>query len=87
MGAALPVLACIGWFALKGGLADLSWTMGEFTPGYTLLSWEGRRASDMLYHAIEELFFKFSAVVAAGVIAEAALPPLCRREREGLLLT
>lgn len=86
LGGALPVVACIAWFAAKGGLHDFYWTMAEFTPGYTTLSWEGRRASEMLYHAIEEAFFKFSALAAAGVIAAIAIAPLCRREREGLFL-
>jgi hypothetical protein len=86
LGGALPVLVCIGWFALRGGLRDFYWTMAEFTPGYTTLSWVGRRASDMLYYAIEEAFFKFSALAAAGVIAAITIAPLGRREREGLFL-
>jgi hypothetical protein len=86
LGGALPALVCVGWFALHGGLADFYWTMAEFTPGYTTLSWEGRRASDMLYYAIEEAFFKFSALAAAGVIAAISITPLGRREREGLFL-
>jgi hypothetical protein len=40
----------------------------------------------MLYYAIEESFFKFSALSAAGVIAAISITPLCRREREGLYL-
>jgi hypothetical protein len=86
LGGAAPALLCIGWFALKGGLRDFYWTMAEFTPGYTTLSWEGRRASDMLYYAIEEAFFKFSALAAAGVIAAISIAPIGRREREGLFL-
>jgi hypothetical protein len=86
LGGALPALACIAWFALRGGLHDFYWTMAQFTPGYTTLSWEGRRASDMLYYAIEEAFFKFSALAAAGVISAIAIAPLGRREREGLFL-
>ena len=87
LGGLLPVLLCIAWFAIKGALPDLYWTLFEFAPGYTKISWEGRRPSDMLYHAIEEAFFKFSALGAAGVIAAISMTPLSLREREGLLLT
>ncbi len=87
LGGALPSLLCVAWFWLHGGLKDFYWTLAEFTPGYTKLSWEGRRASDMLYYAIEEVFFKFSALAAAGVIAAITIPPLIRREREALFLS
>jgi hypothetical protein len=40
----------------------------------------------MLYYAIEEAFFKFSALGAAGVISAIAIQPVGRREREGLFL-
>lgn len=86
LGLGVPLIACLGWFAAKGAFSDLYWTLGEFTPGYTTLSWEGRRASDMLYYAIEEAFFGFSALAAAGVIAAIAISPLFSREREGLFL-
>src|SRR5688500_17752426 len=43
-------------------------------------------SSDLLYHAIEEAFFKFSALGAAGVIAAASISPIHGREREGLFL-
>lgn len=86
LGLALPVVLCLLWFVAKGAFADLYWTLGEFTPGYTTLSWEGRRASDMLYYGIEEAFFRFSALAAAGVIAAISISPLFIREREGLFL-
>lgn len=86
LGLSLPMLLCLAWFAAKGALGDLYWTLAEFTPGYTTLGWEGRRASDMLYYAIEEAFFRFSALGAAGVIAAIAISPLFIREREGLFL-
>jgi hypothetical protein len=85
--AALSVIAlCAAWFALRGGWPALRWTLGEFTPGYTSLSWEGQRAPGMLYYATEEAFFKFSALAAAGVLAAATISPIHGREREGLFL-
>jgi hypothetical protein len=86
LGGTLIVVACAAFFALKGGWSALSWTLFEFTPGYTSLGWEGQRAPQMLYYALEESFFKFSALAAAGVIAVAAISPIHGREREGLFL-
>ncbi len=75
-----------GVLRAEGGWSALSWTLFEFTPGYTSLGWEGQRAPQMLYHALEEAFFKFSALAAAGVIAAAAISPIHGREREELFL-
>ena len=85
-GAALPILLCAAWFWLRGAWPALHWTLGEFTPGYTALGWQDRQAAGMLYYALEEAFFKFSALAAAGVIAMAAITPLHSREREGTYL-
>ena len=74
------------WFAARGGWEALVWTMRDFTPGYTALSWEGRRAPEMFYHALLEAFFKFSALGTAGVIAAITISPMHHREREGLFL-
>ena len=86
IGSAVPIAACALWFRLGGAWDELSWTMFEFTPGYTTLSWEDRSAPEMFYVALEEAFFRFSALAAAGVIAAIVIPPLHRREREGLFL-
>jgi hypothetical protein len=86
LGAALPIVSTLLWFVARGAFDDMLWTLGEFTPGYTALSWEDRRAADMLYHAIEEAFFKFSALSAAGVIAAIAMRPAFVRERELLFV-
>ncbi len=85
-GAALPIALTVAWFALRGGLAALYWTMHDFTPGYTALGWEGRRAPEMFYYAFLEAFFKFSAVNTAGVFAAVAIAPMHLREREGIFL-
>ncbi|MET0794390.1 MAG: glycosyltransferase family 39 protein [Polyangiaceae bacterium] len=83
---ALPIVLCGLWFWARGAWPALRWTLGEFTPGYTALGWKDRQAAGMLYHAVEEAFFKFSAVAGAGVIAMAAISPLHSREREGTFL-
>jgi hypothetical protein len=84
--AAVPILLCGAWFWVRGAWPALHWTLGEFTPGYTALGWQDRQAAGMLYYALEEAFFKFSALAAAGVIAMAAITPLAIREREGTYL-
>ncbi len=86
VGAALPILACGAWFAARGSWPALHWTLAEFTPGYTALGWQGREAAKMLYYALEEAFFRFSALAAAGVIAMASITPIHSREREGTFL-
>jgi hypothetical protein len=86
VGGALPIVLTLLWFAARGALGDMAWTLGEFTPGYTALSWEDRRAAEMLYHAIEEAFFRFSALSTAGVVAAIAMRPAFVRERELLFV-
>jgi hypothetical protein len=82
----LPIGALALWFWARGGLPALYWTMHDFTPGYTALGWAGRSAPAMFYYALQEAFFKFSAVAAAGVIAAIAISPMHQREREGLFV-
>jgi Dolichyl-phosphate-mannose-protein mannosyltransferase len=85
-GVCLPSVLTVAWFALRGGLGALYWTMHDFTPGYTALGWAGRRAPEMFYYALLEAFFKFSAVATAGIIAAIAMTPMHAREREGIFL-
>jgi hypothetical protein len=86
VGLALPFVLTVAWFAARGGLGALYWTMHDFTPGYTALSWTGRRAPEMFYYALQEAFFKFSALNTAGVVAAVAMTPVHQREREGIFL-
>jgi len=85
-GFALPILLTLAWFGARGGLGAFYWTMHDFTPGYTALGWEGRRAPEMFYYALQEGFFKFSALGTAGVISAIAITPMHLREREGIFL-
>jgi hypothetical protein len=86
VGTVLPIVLCIAWFAARGALPEMRWTLGEFTPGYTQLSWVGRSAPEMFYFAVEEAFFKLSALLAAGFIAAIVMRPLHGRETEGFFL-
>lgn len=86
IGGLVPVLVCVVWFVARGGWEALRWTMLEFTPGYTKLGLVGRDAPQTFYWALEELFFKFSAINAAGFLAALLISPMHGREREGLFL-
>lgn len=82
----VPILLTCSWFSLKGGWSALSWTLFEFAPGYTALSWDKKSASDMFFQSMSEGFFGLSSLLAMGTIAVAAIHPRADREREGLLL-
>jgi len=75
-----------GWFVARGAWDDLAWTLFEFTPGYTQLSWDGANTLPRLYYATMELAWKFSAFPIAGALLVVGLRPLHGREREGLSL-
>ena len=82
----LPLVACGLWFKARGAWPALSWTLFEFTPGYTKLGWNDKSAPEMFYWGVEELFFRFSALAASGVIAAIVIRPMHEKERQGLFL-
>jgi Dolichyl-phosphate-mannose-protein mannosyltransferase len=85
-GFAVPIALVVGWIAARGAWPAFWWTFHDFVPGYTQLNWSNAHAPGMLYHALEEAFFKFSALLAFGVIAAIAISPMHAREREGIYL-
>ncbi len=86
LGSLLPIGLVAMWFHAKGAWPALSWTLFEFTPGYTKLGWTDRGAAEMFYWGLEELFFRFSALAALGFIAALVIRPMHTREREGIFL-
>lgn len=86
LGSLLPLFVCWLWFRTTGAWGALSWTLFEFTPGYTKLGWGNRGAAEMFYWGLEELFFRFSALAALGFIAALVIRPMHEREREGIFL-
>jgi len=86
IGFALPLLLVAFWIGARGAWPAFWWTFNDFVPGYTKLNWSNAHAPGMLYYALEEAFFKFSALSAAGVIAAIAITPIHAREREGVFL-
>ena len=86
LGSLLPLALCGLWFKSRGAWDALSWTLFEFTPGYTKLGWTNRSAPEMFYWGLEELFFRFSAVGAFGFIAAIVIRPMHEHERRGVFL-
>jgi hypothetical protein len=82
----IPIFAIGLWFRARGAWDAMVWTLFEFTPGYTKLGWTDASAPEMFYWGFEELFFRFSALAAAGFFAALVMRPLHGREREGLFL-
>lgn len=82
-GAVLPIVGVGLWFWVKGAWAELSWTLFEFTPGYTKLGWSDNAASGF-YRAVENALTKHSALFAVGLLAAGFGSPIATREREGL---
>jgi hypothetical protein len=81
----VPIALVLGWFAFRGALPALRWTLLEFTPGYTTLGWQGT-AHGLFLYAIEELLVQFSYVLPAGIALAVLLPRVADREREALML-
>lgn len=86
VGSLAPLLGTLIWFQISGGLPALSWTLFEFAPGYTKLSWAGREASGMFFHALSLGFFGLSSLLAMGTVAALSIHPRAPREREAFLL-
>jgi hypothetical protein len=81
-----PIALVLLWIVGRGAWPAFWWTFHDFVPGYTKLNWSEAHASAWLYYALEETFFKFSALSAFGVIAAIAMGPIHAREREGIFL-
>src|SRR5690606_32589081 len=84
--ALVPIALCLAWFAARGGLSALCWTLFEFAPGYTALSWTDTPAGSLLHRSMTDAFFGLSSLLAMGTIAAASIHPRAERERDGLLL-
>jgi hypothetical protein len=67
-GGALPLAACVAWFAAKGALHDLYQVLFVFTPHYTALGWEGSSVMGMLYWGFTEWLQNYCSVVTVGLL-------------------
>jgi hypothetical protein len=82
VGFGLPIVAVALWFWLAGGWGDLVWTLFEFTPHYTKLSWRPS-ALEALYDTCLLGFAGFSALIASGSLLAILGPVWSTREHEG----
>lgn len=83
IGAVLPIVVVAMWFWARGAWPALSWTLFEFTPGYTKLGWTDNAAAGF-YRAFENALTKHSALFAVGLVAAGFGGPVSTRDREGL---
>jgi hypothetical protein len=84
-GAAAVVLACLGWFAARGALADLRETFLVFAPGYGSTTWDAAYFPNFFYYAFELWAVGLSGPVFVGMLLAVALPRVADREPEILL--
>lgn len=85
LGSFLPIVGCALFFRAKGAWPALSWTLFEFTPGYTKLGWTGT-AHGLFIYGLTEALTGFSYLLPTAMALALTLPVEHEREREGLLL-
>jgi 4-amino-4-deoxy-L-arabinose transferase-like glycosyltransferase len=82
VGGALPIGACLLWFAYKGALSDLWQVLFVFTPHYTRIGWIGASLPSMIWWGVTEWLTAYSSLLAAGLAVLLAMRPR-RSERAG----
>ncbi|WP_437776804.1 glycosyltransferase family 39 protein [Sorangium sp. So ce1097] len=85
LGGALPVLACVAWFAAEGALGELWEVLFVFTPHYTALGWRDVSVLEAAWHGVISWLVGYSGPLALGLFCLLALHPE-RRERAGVAL-
>jgi hypothetical protein len=80
IGAAVPILGMAAWLIARGAWPALSWTLFEFTPGYTKLGWTSNPLVLFAFASLEVAFY-ISLLLPAGVLALFVLPKLTAAER------
>lgn len=83
LGAALPIVAVVGWLLARGAGPSMAWTFEEFAPGYTRLGWD-RSALAAMYSTFETAFVRMSALFAVGSLAAVTLARSSSVERGSL---
>jgi hypothetical protein len=85
VGAVLPLALTAAYFAAKGALGDLHYTLFVFTPYYTKLGFRSEWFLGFVFLAIEQWTFSFSAFNVFGLALLLALPKLADEESQGAL--
>jgi hypothetical protein len=83
VGAVVPLALTAAYFAAKGALGDLHYTLFVFTPYYTKLGFRSEWFLGFVFLALEQWTFSFSAFNVLGFALLLALPKLADRERSG----
>ncbi|MCH2109661.1 MAG: glycosyltransferase family 39 protein, partial [Polyangiaceae bacterium] len=86
LGSAIPILLCLLWFGANDALEALKWTLGDFAPGYTALSWHDKSPIGLLYHALSESLFDYSSLLTSGFLLLLALHGRPATEKRGATL-
>jgi hypothetical protein len=84
-GGAAVVGMTAAYFAAKGALGDLRYTLFVFTPYYTKLGFKPEWLWGLVYLAFEQWLVGASAFVGAGLLLFLGLPTLAPGERRGAL--
>lgn len=87
LGGLVPLGAVALWLWSVGALPAAVWTLFEYTPGYTRLSWTDHGALGAFYHAVVLGVTRFSALIAIGVLLVIGFSSRDGRARQGVLLT
>jgi hypothetical protein len=84
IGGSVPVVMCLAFFVVRGGVADLTSAVFVFAPKYASLAWQDATAVDLLGRLARAWLYDYGVVNAAG-LALLLLPPPTDRQREGLI--
>lgn len=86
MGSLVPLALCALFFWARGAWPALSWTLFEFTPGYTKLGWVNRTAHGLFLYSLTETLQGFSYLLPVAAALGVILPTVHPRERGAVLL-
>jgi hypothetical protein len=67
-GGMVAVGSCVLFFYLRGGLAELQWTLLQFAPQYTSLGWRGANALDVAVRLVRGWLFMYAPLNALGLV-------------------
>lgn len=84
-GAAVGLVACAAWLMATGAGPATVETFAVFLPAYHALRFEWARLPLFAARSVYQLVFGYTALLSAGLIALAVLPPLGSRERRALV--
>ena len=82
-GAAVPLIACVLFFAVRGSLREMWDAVFVFAPQYTARGWEVISALLLVQHLVTDWLFGYSLLNGVGLLLLAA-PPHPQGERAGV---